>query len=617
MNADKRANIVNNIQRPVDLSEHGNANGMEANVVESVIVPGESMSDTRGKLYDVASRAYRVGSRTVQLLGVGAVTAQLDIPLRYGAFFTALDVSGHNSFAGGAAFGLATLATEVPAGLAMASLRESDTAKALVNRIKGDLDTTGITSATNEDKEISVSKQVALAMTLGTPALVGAKSLKDPSRTIDQNRATAIKSGSYMAAYFTAEGIATAKSIDIFGIPKTLAGAVLFLAGLKYVTSKVLDGDRGLNPGKKYGRYQDEKNDLLKIGVYGEDIESAESNAETIMYTYKKGPLKGDKAPLLVPAGSLEWFNEDLIRDELGAESEPLVYSHLPVDSKKDKDAILGIFDEALSSGKTILTEIYEKDEDSPAAHLLRIARNQGSYEINSFEGSGESSRVDYFVGHVNFNNAETVKETQSITEIYNDLLAEGSLEIDPLNGPDLAPVVEGHEAEEIWQLYRKPFEDLGKHDPTLAGFSRESLLEILADPNIVKIVNRVDGKISTLVLFLHDFKKAPWFNKAAFERDYPEYVKTNNVLLFPGIVTDESMRGNDYAHKAIDFALNLYNHRGSNAMIAFECTQVSTQYVPPIVAEVINNSGYANVAGLDKPRGSVRYYAISKSSDS
>lgn len=356
----------------------------------------------------------------------------------------------------------------------------------------------------------------------------------------------------------------------------------------------------------------------LRVGVFGEELETVAANPETISIMGIKGATER-RMPVLAPIGSLEWFNFDLMKRIYGSNNEDvMVYLHPEVSTLEESEKAKQAISKVLDSGGVIIGDLYADDNNSPLRSIIKDAKDNPDYEITRFGTLEQPSAAYFYNGEVKFAGVKKVSKAEPISETYSRLISygiEGMEKPNPDNGPDLMAVIDGQEADEIWRLYKKPFEELGVNDPIFAGFDEETLKEILKDPNTTKIVNRVNGKISTLLMFVDDFNKVPWFDPVKYKEKYPEYFDTNNILIFPGIVTDKEMRGMNYAQSTIDFALKLYAARGSNAIITFECTQISSTYIPELVAGVINNSGIATIEGVEEPVGSIEYFGIRKKS--
>lgn len=360
-----------------------------------------------------------------------------------------------------------------------------------------------------------------------------------------------------------------------------------------------------------YGAFHDRTDRELRVGVFGDDIELVLKDKRTICIIKKEGKQPVIQ-PVLAHVESLEWFNEELI-NRAYPEDDVFVYLHPAYDIDEEKTQIEGLLTSALDAGKVIITEVYGDDNDSPVRGLLERVKNSQGFDVNSFGDQELPSSVNFYNVEITFDGVEKVRVPDNMYDAYTKMVEQGRLVYDPENGTALIDVIEGDQAEEIWRLYKKPFEDLGADDPTLAGFDEESIMQILADPGTVKFVNRVDGKISTLLFFVNDFERAPWFNSKKYKEKYGEYVNTGNILMFPGIVTDEAMRGNNYAQATCDLAIKVYAECGSNALMTFECTQISSQYIPHLVKIAFESSGVASVTGTENPAGSIEYYGIKK----
>ena len=205
------------------------------------------------------------------------------------------------------------------------------------------------------------------------------------------------------------------------------------------------------------------------------------------------------------------------------------------------------------------------------------------------------------------------VKKSSSFYDTYIDAVSNNEISVDTRNGVTIQKCIIGDEADDIWKVYEHPFDDLGKNDLTYAGFDKESMMDILSDPEVTKIVKRVNEEIVSLCIFLHNFEKAPWFHDEYYKQNYPEFYDSGNILMFPGIVSDESKRGNNYATDLIQLAAQVASKRDTDLLITFECTEVSSQYIPLLVSAAINNSGLVTIDEISQPISEIGYFAITK----
>jgi len=359
-----------------------------------------------------------------------------------------------------------------------------------------------------------------------------------------------------------------------------------------------------------YKEFRNQSDEAIRIGLFGEDIDRAYDNPGTIFVNQAKDQVEV-RLPLLVPVSSLEWYNQELIREKYGDNPSIYYYAHPPLVDEQTFDEASALLKGMLDSGAVIIADKYEGDVASLIAQFIDRAQS-GEYSLDAFGGDIDS-RVDVFAGVVRVHGTDGVRDAPSFYAAYEEAVASGEIISDPENGVAIQESITGEEAEEIWKIYDNPFSELGKDDPTHAGFDREALLDILADPDVTKIVNRVNGEVTTLCIFLHNFEKAPWFNGELYERDFPEYFKSGNILMFPGIVSDESKRGNNYAADVIDLAAKVTAKRKTCLLITFECTEISSQYIPDLVTAAINRSGNAEIDEITEPISRINYYAISR----
>lgn len=154
-----------------------------------------------------------------------------------------------------------------------------------------------------------------------------------------------------------------------------------------------------------------------------------------------------------------------------------------------------------------ILTELYGDDKVSPMTAFLEDRKS--SLEVNAFGGELESS-ADYFALKIKINDSPEIRHSANLYDVHKECIEAGIVTYDPKNGSSLAKTIAGEEADRIWDIYEKPFEGLGEDDPTLAGFDKESLMDILQDAEIPKVVHRVDGEITTMMLFCMTLVKCP-----------------------------------------------------------------------------------------------------------
>ena len=375
---------------------------------------------------------------------------------------------------------------------------------------------------------------------------------------------------------------------------------------------------------QRYESYRSEADGPVLLGVYGEDLRRTLHDLGSVVV---RNHVTESYSPLLVPVKDLEWYNLPYLEEAYGPETPLYCYVHPePEHDAVSQMAITDAITRVLDNGAVIL---YDQYRDDPALMDLglderitvpeqrgieHIIRGSHTYELESLGARKTTKKDDIFIGEISFNDVHEVAPAEPIYEVYENAIIDGALEIDRENGPILEAAMTEDDAEKVWQIYRKPFERLSKGHPMLAGFDEETLKATLLDPEVVKVVNRQDGEITTVAVFTTDFKHCPWFNEQHYRDKYPEYYESGNILMCPGIVSDEERRGHTFSWSLVDLMMKTLALRGSNVLLTFECTEISTRYIPEkVVKRGIDASGVGSIQGIQQPVATIDYKAIRK----
>jgi hypothetical protein len=590
--------------------------------------------------YGVNSGPEKVGQleKAKDVIRKAVVAAEL-LPVtnegsRYAAFAAANVLTHSNPLAGAVVLGGGTLIVEGAGAIAASSLITRPNGvkflKWLNNKLQNFLP---------EDKGLSKPiVDAGIAMTFGTPALMTVEQGRKPERTSIEAKRQGLLTATWLAGVFAVEGALTSMGVQaVNSIPAKVSAGVLITGALmampswikkiasarsaeladRYGTvSEIVQGDsitqeqteRSLD---NYESFHGQEDEAVKVGLYGEDLEKAFKNPEAVLIGYEP-KRKGEEtyAPLLVPAKELEWYNTKLLTETYGEGAEVYYYAHPPIPSSEESQALVAdAIRQKLDNGSIVFTDQYISQPDGI---LESIASKHPELYLLENLGNGEKHRTgEVFVAPITFNGVTEVKEGPPLREIYRQLVEDGELSVDENNGVALIDVIEGEDAEKIWEIYNNPFAKLTEGHPMYAGFTKEDLIGILADPEVAKIVNRVNGSITTLCFFVQDFDHCPWFNKQYYKDNYPEYYDTNNIAIFPGIVSDENAKGSAYSLPVIDLTTRLYAGRGTNGLITFECTETSAEYIPKLVTFAINHGSHGRIQPIGEPVSITEYKAL------
>jgi hypothetical protein len=498
------------------------------------------------------------------------------------------------------------------------------------------------------DKKLRVSPVVeaGMALSLGTVAVLEAKHREDPTRTAQWHRRHGMLVASSMAGVFAVEGALLAEGVENYTSPSSVGAALLSIAGIaafvkwgnkrakaeaaqqetsmEVVTGVELSDEQCNETRDFYEEHRREQDGPVLLGLYGEDLNAAMKDPDTIMLKYNAESVKSVHAPVLVPVKELEWYNLSFLQEQYGDDKPMYCYTHPPLIDEEAKETVMDTIKAVMDEGAVVVWDEYKESplslgddwakEEGPEGEY-RLRYGDQLYEIDRLGGEEDEKKSDMFVGEIKFNDldAETVQSARSLYETYQDAIASGEIVSDSQNGSCVEVELSDEDADRVWKIYEKPFERLSKGNPVLAGFDEHGLKAMLKDPSITKLVSRQDGVITTVAVSAQDFEKYPWFNTDYFKRNYPEYFKTGNIFLFPGIVTDENIKSRALSMPLLNLATTLAARRGTNALVSFECTELSTRYIPRLTALAVRRSGVGEVTGLEAPVATMEYKAMRK----
>lgn len=306
--------------------------------------------------------------------------------------------------------------------------------------------------------------------------------------------------------------------------------------------------------------------------------------------------------PILVPTSKLYWYNQKLLSKEF---PEKPIYFFTQV---QPNEGVAGIVAEALQEGGVIIVNSDDSKTDHSRALQEILSKN---YKLTLDRRSLMDAYLNQYIGAVKFEGKD-FKKTKPFFDCYQRMVKEGLLHDRPDEGPSILDVVEGAEAQRLWEIYQNPFEDISVSSPISAGYDKKGFMDVLSDPNVIKVVNKNQEIITTVGLFVTNFDHSPWLNEDYYKYKYKHAYDTDNILIFTGIVSDENMKGSMYSLELIKLLVKVQEARDSNAIITFECNEVSANYLPRLVEFAINRSDSGTVHGLERNVAQSRFHSLS-----
>ena len=90
--------------------------------------------------------------------------------------------------------------------------------------------------------------------------------------------------------------------------------------------------------------------------------------------------------------------------------------------------------------------------------------------------------------------------------------------------------IVDGHDAELLWEAYRANFEPLAELAMLQHVFTRDEVLAELANPRILKIVGRENGRPVGLGLVTNSLDDVPQISPAFLHAKYPDHAERDAI---------------------------------------------------------------------------------------
>jgi hypothetical protein len=351
-----------------------------------------------------------------------------------------------------------------------------------------------------------------------------------------------------------------------------------------------------------------------RLGLSEEDLAMAWADERAVTIRYEVVGGEEVDLPLLIPADRLYWYNEDFFSSYYGQGTPILYYSHVPLSlGGPPGGQALERVAEHLARGAILIADGYLREGVATEFDTWRSAlhsRFPGGVTVESPHGGAADAVLNQFVATLTFDGATAFRPSASFYEHYREALMTGEFSLQE-RGVEIATVIDDHESEHLWSIYEGPFDAISGGQVLRAGFDRRAFLDVLRDPEVVKVVRRREGGIATLCMFVTNLRRCPWLSVDYYQETLRDAHSTDNILVFTGVVSDKSLRGQSYAHGLLTALAQLVKRRGTACVITFECNGISSAYVPQIVERAIREVPGAAVSGLAEPVSQLAFRAI------
>jgi hypothetical protein len=347
-------------------------------------------------------------------------------------------------------------------------------------------------------------------------------------------------------------------------------------------------------------------------GIPPSDIEKVYEDERTIFVNINNGDSDTIKWPLFTPIQNSCEFNIDFFERRYGS-AENVFYVSTPrnremIFDNTSRDQLL-----EFSSREPIL--VFEETEDdavSQQLHSLFESNFDLLPDVLIDDKNGTEAAVIHYAGKVSLvpsadqkndaSDLEVRKSSSTLRQAYASLIESGGLEEFPESGTIIVDQTTLNDIIDddsqmtlmgrLWEIYDSQFKTLTENHPSRQAQTFQELQSVISDPDTLTLAYIHNREYVSFALFVADLRTCEWINPEFYEEKFADDL----VLYFPGISTDSEKQGNKYSQNIIDLIARICKVSDSEPIIAFQCTNVSADYIPVIVEGATEATGDATL---------------------
>ena len=208
--------------------------------------------------------------------------------------------------------------------------------------------------------------------------------------------------------------------------------------------------------------------------------------------------------------------------------------------------------------------------------------------EIESVEEMGTQT---YYAGKCKLNKEKTNGQDEHIHDTFRRMIADGVLPVEQSSGATYHELMTQEQASALYGTYEAAFANLNNH-PCRQGIDADEFHEILTKhPDVIKLVNKFDGEVTTLCLLDDDLSKFEWLNPSFYETEFPNEAADNELIYFPAIHTNPDLRGVMGAKDIVQLLARMSAYGKHEVVVAFDCCDMNRDSLPNYIARLINST--------------------------
>lgn len=220
-----------------------------------------------------------------------------------------------------------------------------------------------------------------------------------------------------------------------------------------------------------------------------------------------------------------------------------------------------------------------------------------------------------YFAGKVRlkagFRSGEAIK---GLHQSFSEMIDKGIIAAEQhQQGASYAQTIDKNEARRLYPIYESAFRVLNQH-PCRQGLNPDEFYAVMTEEEeSAKLIYRVDGEVSTLLIFGDDLSKYPWINAPYYKSKFPEEYDGKQIMYFPALCTDPKKQGDANSEHVINLIAQMVEYGNNEIVVAFDCCDVNDGFLDKYIEFLVNKTPEANL--YFERLGTQRYMAYELSS--
>lgn len=312
---------------------------------------------------------------------------------------------------------------------------------------------------------------------------------------------------------------------------------------------------------------------------------------------YKTSVEIGEKhvsIPQLSPVEKNVWLNAEYYRkcfpDDYSAGN---VMYYVDIPSVQPSEAVVSRVQELATSQGVLVFDYPDSDPAYP--DRVRAVANAAGAEVQESLILGNQT---YFVGQTILKRITGPHNSpKTFYEAYEAAVQDGSYNLDQLeNGPSVQKLIGDEDAQYMLTFYEDAYQALNDH-PCEQGLSPQEFMDMMTkNEDVIKFVNKVDGKITALCLLYNNLEDLSWVNPDFYQQNFGDKKASGQLMWFPGLAADPSSEAGNNTQAIVNLIAQLVEKGGNEMLIAFDCCDMNTGFLDVFLENMINKTPQASM---------------------